>query len=117
MYSPDVSLGLGSIVYALTKLDGRVQREETQVAQFLLGEEPHGTLALSGYFLREDVQESAEEAYAFGMRRLIDKRAELTERIKKRFVTILLQVARSHQGMSPAEWSFIRRFWREIQRF
>jgi hypothetical protein len=117
MYSPDVSLGLGSIVYALTKLDGRVEKEASQVAQFLLREEPYGTLALSGYFLRENVQESTEEAYAFGMRRLLDKRAELTERVKKRFVTILLRVARSHQGMSQSEWLFIRRFWRALRHF
>jgi uncharacterized tellurite resistance protein B-like protein len=115
MYSPDVSLALGSIVYALSKVDGHVQNEEMQIAQSLLAEGPHGSLALSGYFLRANVHESIEEAYAFGMRRLFDKRVELTERIKKRFVTILLRVARSHKGMSPAEWTFIRNFWRDIQ--
>ena len=115
MYSPEISLGFGSIVYALSKLDGHVQKEETQIVQFLLAAGPHSALALSGYFLRESVQESVEDAYAFGMRRLIDKRAELTERTKRRFVTILLRVARSHEGMSPSEWTFIRTFWRDIQ--
>lgn len=115
MYSPDISLGFGSIVYALSKLDGTPQDEENQIARFLLAEGPHATVAISGYFLRESAQETIEEAYAFGMRRLIDKRAELTEQTKKRFVTILLRVARSYEGMSPAEWRFIRKFWREIQ--
>ncbi|WP_460996084.1 TerB family tellurite resistance protein [Spirosoma harenae] len=115
MYSPDIALGLGSLVYALSCLDGQPHKEEILIAKDLLVREPHGSLALNGFFLREDVKESTEEAYAFGMRRLVSKRTELTLKTKRRFVTLLLRVARAHKGISPNEWSFIRRFWREIR--
>ena len=115
MYSPDIALGLGSLVYALSNLDGRPHIEEIQTAKALLVREPHGSLAINGFFLREDVKESVEEAYAFGMRRMVSKRAELTDSIKKRFLTMLLRVARAHKGISAKERAFIRRFWREIK--
>ncbi|WP_020597983.1 hypothetical protein [Spirosoma panaciterrae] len=115
MYSPDIALGLGSLVYALSTLDGRPHQEEMQTAKALLGREPYGSVALNGFFLREDVRESPEEAYAFGMRRLVSKRTELTDRLKRRFVATLLRVARSHKGISANEWRFIRRFWHDIR--
>lgn len=115
MYSPDIALGLGSLVYALSTVDGRPHQEEIQTARALLSREPYGSVALNGFFLREDVRESPEEAYAFGMRRLVSKRTELTDRLKRRFVFTLLRVARSHKGISANEWRFIRRFWREIR--
>ncbi|GAB3689791.1 hypothetical protein GCM10027592_06570 [Spirosoma flavus] len=115
MYSPDIALALGSLVYALSCLDGRPHKEELLVAKELLVREPHGSLAVNGLFLREDVRESTEEAYAFGMRRLVSKRTELTDKTKRRFIALLLRVARAHKGISPSEWSFIRRFWREIR--
>lgn len=115
MYSPDLAIGLGSLVYALSKLDGCLQKEEMQVARELLTKGPNGNLAFSAFFLRESVQETVEEAYAFGMRRMVDKQAELNKQIKQRFVMTLLRVARAHKGMSPKEWAFIRRFWQEIR--
>ncbi|MCK8495085.1 MULTISPECIES: TerB family tellurite resistance protein [Spirosoma] len=115
MYSPDVALGLGSLVYALSCLEGRPHKEEIIVAKALLVREPHGSLALNGYFLRENAGESAEEAYAFGMRRLVSRQTELTDKLKKRFVTLLLRVARAHKGISANEWLFIRRFRRDLQ--
>ncbi len=115
MYSPDVALGLGSLVYALAYLEGRPHKEVMITARALLRNEPHGALAISGYFLREVVRESPEEAYAFGMRRLVSRQTELTDSQKKRFISLLLRVARAHMGISVSEWAFIRRFRQELQ--
>ena len=108
-------MGLGSIVYALCKLDGQLHREETKMACELLTEGPYSDLAICALFLRDNVGESAEEARAFGLRRMADKRVEINQETKKRFVNILLRVARSHDGISREERAFIRQFWRELQ--
>ncbi|MBD2704455.1 TerB family tellurite resistance protein [Spirosoma sp. BT702] len=115
MYSPDIAVGLGSIVYALAKLDGHLQIEEQQAAHKLLTEEPYSDLAICACFLRDNTGEAVEEAYAFGLRRMADKRLELTKQTKKRFIHILLRVARAHDGISRQERTFIRAFWHELQ--
>ena len=116
MYSPDVAMGLGSIVHALCKLDGQLHPDETKLACDLLAEGPYSDLAICAMFLRDNVGEPAEEASAFGLRRLADKRVEISQETKKRFVRILLRVARAHEGISREERAFIRQFWRELQR-
>ncbi len=116
MYSPDVAVGLGSIVYALSKLDGQLQKEEAKVARELLSDCPHSDLSICALFLRDNVGESVEEANAFGLRRMADNRVELNQQTKKRFINILLRVARAHEGVSRVEREFIRQFWRELQR-
>ncbi|MBO0932290.1 tellurite resistance TerB family protein [Fibrella aquatilis] len=114
--SPDLYMGLGSIVYALTKLDGRLQLEEQQTVKELLADVPHGDVALYTFFLRENTNETVDEAYAFGMRRLTDKRAEFDEATKKHFVNILIRVADAHDDISRKEQLFIRQFRRAIRR-
>ncbi len=109
-------MGLGSVVYALCKLDGQLHQEEIRVARDLLAEWPYSDLAICALFLRDNVGEPAEEARAFGLRRMTDKRVELTKETKKRFVNLLLRVARAHEGISREERAFIRQFWRELQR-
>lgn len=116
MYSPDVAMGLGSIVYALSKLDGQLHQEETSVARDLLAEGPYSDLAICAMFLRDNVEEPAEEANAFSLRSMADKRVEISQETKKRFVKILLRVTRAHDGISREERTFIRQFWRELQR-
>ncbi|OJW75446.1 TerB family tellurite resistance protein [Spirosoma sp. 48-14] len=115
MHSPDISLGLGSVVYALAKLDGDFHRQEVEAVNELLAKEPYSNLAICACFLRDTVNETTEEAYAFGLRRMADKRVELDKQTKKRFVNILLRVARAHEGISRQERAFIRAFWRELQ--
>ncbi len=115
MYSPDVAMGLGSIVYALCKLDGQLHQEEAKVACELLAEWPYSDLAICAMFLRDNVGEPAEEARAFGLRRMADKRVEISKETRERFVNILLRVARAHDGISREERAFIRQFWRELQ--
>lgn len=116
MYSPDIAMGLGSIVYALSKLDGRLQTEEMEAVNELLADEPNGNLTRYAFFLRENTGEPVEEVYAFGMRRLLFNRTELDEIIKKRFVGMLIRVAQSHGNISPKEQAFIQRFRRELRR-
>ncbi|WP_240163425.1 tellurite resistance TerB family protein [Spirosoma taeanense] len=108
-------MGLGSLVYALSKLDGSLQREEIQTVRELFASDPHADLVIYAYFIRENTGESVDEAYAFGMRRLMAQRVELNEQTKKRFVSILRRVARAHEGISRQERAFIRRFWHEIR--
>lgn len=115
MYSPDVALGFGSIVYALCKLDGRFHQTEAKVARELLAQEPYSDVAICALFLRDNVGESAEEACAFGLRRMDARRIELTQETKKQFVRILLRVARAHEGISRQERAFIRQFWQALQ--
>ncbi|WP_420149550.1 TerB family tellurite resistance protein [Spirosoma sp.] len=115
MYTPDVAMGLGSIIYALCKLDGQLHQEESKVARSILAKWPYSDLAICAIFLRDNVGEPAEEAYAFGLRRMAAKRVELSKETKKRFITILLRVARAHEGISREERAFIRQFWRELQ--
>lgn len=115
LYSPDVAVGLGSILYALSKLDGQLHQKEGKVARELLADCPHSDLSLCALFLRDNVGETVEDAYAFGLRRMMDKRIELNQQTKKRFVRILLRVARAHEGVSRQEREFIRQFWRELQ--
>jgi uncharacterized tellurite resistance protein B-like protein len=116
MYSPDVAIGLGSIVYALCKLDGQLHQLETKVARDLLAESPYNDLAICALFLRDNAGEPADEALAFTLCRITDKRIELTKDTKKRFISLLLRVARAHDGISRKERVFIRQFWRELQR-
>lgn len=115
MVFSDLYLRLGSIVYALSKLDGRLQQAEVRVVNDLLRQEPFGHIALSAFFLRENSDETVEEAYAFGIRRLADPRIVFPAQTKKRFVTILLRVAQAHEGISGQERSFIWQFSQEIK--
>ncbi len=110
-------MGLGSIVYALGKLDGQLHQTEATVARELLAQGPYSDVAICALFLRDNVGEPAEEACAFGLRRMAEKRVELSKETKKRFVRILLRVARAHEGISREERAFIRQFWRELQSY
>ncbi|MEZ0540729.1 TerB family tellurite resistance protein [Fibrella arboris] len=112
----DLYLGLGSVAYALAKVDGRIQLAEMQTVKELLANVPHGHLALYAFFLRENSDESVEEAYAFGMRRFTYNRKALTERTKKRFVNMLIRIANAHDDTSRKEQELIRRFRRDLRR-
>ena len=114
MNSPDLLMGLGSVIYALSKLDGELQKEEVKAVREILAEEPHGDLAVCGFFLRDNFGYSTTEAYEAGMRRMSDEGIEINRETRRRFVNILLRVARAHEGISRAEWEFIRKFWREL---
>ena len=49
------------------------------MARELLADCPYSDLALCALFLRDNVGEPVEEAYAFGLRRMADKRFELNK--------------------------------------
>lgn len=114
--NPDLAMGIGSIVYALVKLDGRLQLAEMQMVKELLACEPHGDLALQAFFLREDYGESAQEAYAFGLRRFKANRGNIDKITKKRYVHVLQKVAEAHDDVSNKERNLIRDFRRELRR-
>ena len=116
MNSPDLLMGLGSVIYALSKLDGQLQKEEVKAVREILADEPHGDLAVCGFFLRDNFGYGTAEAYEAGMRRMTGEGVEINRETRKRFISILLRVARAHEGASRAEWEFIRQFWRELLR-
>lgn len=112
----DLYMGLGSVVYALAKVDGRIQSAELQMVKELLAGVPHGDLALYVFSLRETCDESVEKAYTFAMRRFVNNRKALTEPTKKQFVNILLRVADAHDDTSRKEQELIKRFRRDLRR-
>lgn len=112
----DLYLGLGSVVYALAKVDGRIQLAEMQTVKEILAQMPHGDLALYAFFLRENCNETVEEAYSFAMRRFSSNRKLITESLKKQFVNTLLRVAESHDEVSRKEQELIKRFRRDLRR-
>ena len=114
MNSPDLLMGLGSVIYALSKLDGELQKEEVKAVREVLVNEPYGDLAVCCFFLRENFGYSTAEAYETGVRRMAGEGIEINRETRKRFVIILLRVARADGGTSRAEWEFIRKFWREL---
>ncbi len=112
----DLYMGLGSVAYALAKVDGRIQLAEMQTVKELLAAMPHGELALYAFLLRENCDETVEEAYAFGMRRFAYNRKLLTEPTKKQFVGVLLRIAQAHDDTSRKEEELIKRFRRDLRR-
>lgn len=114
MNSPDLLLGLGSVIYSLTLVDGKLQKEEVRTLRDVLAEEPHGDVALCGFYLRQKFDYSVSEAYETGLHRIMREGILLNRETRKRFVGILLKVAKAHDGISRSEREFIRRFWREL---
>ncbi|RYC68607.1 tellurite resistance TerB family protein [Spirosoma sordidisoli] len=112
----DLYLGLGNVVYALAKVDGGIDPEETRLARQLLGEQPYGELALHTFFLLENCAVPVEEAYDFALRRFTTHRKFLTVPMKKRFVNILLQIAEAHNNTSARELELIQRFRHDLGR-
>ena len=107
-------MGLGSVIYALSKLDGELQKEEVKAVREVLANELYGDLAVCGFFLRDNFGYSAAEAYETGMRRMAGEGIKINRETRKRFVIILLRVAGADGDTSRAEWEFIRKFWREL---
>lgn len=116
MNNPDLAMGIGSVVYALTKLDGKLQLAEMQTVKDVLAHEPYGDLALYAFFLKENHNESVDEAYAFGLRRFKANRDELDDPTKKRYIAVLQRVAEAHDDVSRKERDFIQQFRRELRR-
>jgi uncharacterized tellurite resistance protein B-like protein len=112
----DLYMGLGSMIYAVAKSDGKFQLDEMQTAKEVLADEPHGELALYALMLREEYNETVEEAYAFAMRRFTNQRQHLTETTKKHFVLILQRIANAHDDTSRKEQDLIQRFRRDLRR-
>jgi uncharacterized tellurite resistance protein B-like protein len=112
----DLYMGLGSVVYALAKTDGLLQREETETVRRILSQYEFGDLALHAYDVKESYNVSVPEAYDFALRRFAANRFELNDGIKKRFVAVLEEVAEAYGGTSRKEAELIRQFRRDMRR-
>jgi len=109
-------LGLGNLLYALSKVDGRVQEQEETLVRQLLAQETHGEVALHAFLVLEDCDVSVEKAYDFAMRRFVDNRAVLSKSLGSQFIGILQRVAEAHDDTSRKEQEFIKRFRRDLKR-
>lgn len=114
MISPDMSMGLGSIVYALAKADGSIQQEEVRLVREAFNQEYHGDVALHTFFIQTNCGETAEEAYEFGLRKLRYTSARLEYTPKTKFLNIAMQVVNAHQGISVRERILIDQFTHDL---
>ncbi len=114
-HPPDAKLGLGPILYALDKLNDQFGQQESQRPRDVLTNRPYGDPALCALFLRDNIGDTAGETDGSGRGVKAEERVELTGQTKKRFITIMLRVSRSHEGISRGERAFIRLFWRALQ--
>lgn len=112
----DLYMGLGSVLYALAKTDGRLQAEETETVRRILSQYEFGELALHAYEVKESYNVSVPEAYDFALRRFSANRFVMNEGIKKQFVAVLEEVAGAHGGISRKEADLIRQFRRDLRR-
>ncbi len=117
MPTPDLALGIGSVMYALCKIDGQLQLSKMQAIKELLASEPHGKVALHTFFMRENYDEPAEEAYAFGLRRLKANRTHLDLATRERYISVLQKIAEADDLFIPQKQDFMQKFSRELQQF
>jgi uncharacterized tellurite resistance protein B-like protein len=116
MSKQDLYIGLGSLLYALAKTDGRLQPEEFKTIEQILQQELNGEIALYSFQLREAYNNSLEEAYGFALRRFKENRKDFDAETRKKFMAILQQVALAHDGISRKEKELLKRCRRDIAR-
>ncbi len=116
MPQQDLYIGLGSMAYALAKMDGRLQPEELTTLRQVLHDEPYGEIAISMINLNDKYSVEAEKAFEFALRRFTENRRELDVDLKKKFIGILQRVAESYDGTSRKELELIRRCRKELNR-
>ena len=114
MPKQDLYIGLGGLLYALTKTDGRLQPEEFKTVQEVLYQNQNGEIALYAFQLWETHNTHLEEAYQFALRRFKENKKDFDAETKKKFITILQQVAMAYDGISRKEKDLLKRCRRDI---
>ncbi len=112
---PDVYMGIGSVAYVLTKVDGNWQPQKMEMVHKLFAQEPYGDLAVNFFLIQEYQQENPETAYAFAMRRLKASRHVLSQHLKERLVALLRKVAEIDHQITAREHALLCRFQQDIQ--
>lgn len=115
MPAQEISLGLGSVVYALAKADGCIEPDEANRLRELLTHEPHGDLAWYAFQLHQRYEKSYREAYGYALRRFRNNRDELDESQKARFVRILEQIAAADAEVAKRERVLIDQFQSDLR--
>ncbi len=110
----DLYIGLGNLLYTLAKADGRLQPEERTTIEKLLHQDKNGEIALNAFQLRETFNSSLEEAYGFALRRFTENRKDFNAETRKKFVSILQQVALAASGISDKEKDILKRCRRDL---
>ena len=115
MPAQEISLGLGSVVYALAKADGHIEPDEANRLRELLTRQPHGDLAWYAFQLHLHQDRKCREAYGYALRRFRNNRHELDELQKARFVEILEQVAAADANVAKRELALIDQFQHDLR--
>ncbi len=116
MPKQDLYIGLGGLLYALIKTDGRLQPEEFKTMEDALCQDLNGEIAFYAFQLWEEFDTSLEEAYQFALRRFNENKKDFDAETKERFITILQQVALAYDGVSRKEKDLLKRCRRDIIR-
>lgn len=114
--SPDFLQALGRFLYALTRLDGRLQSEEVQATRRWLAAERHQSVALHELLGEPDFDQSLFDAYQAGLRYFDERARELDYPTRRWLLLLLTGVADAHAGISPEEARFLAQFRQDLNR-
>lgn len=113
--SPNLYIGLGSVVYALVKADNQLHNLGSLKARMTLIESPHGELAMQSFIVREHDNIAPDDAYRFALCCFTSDKKAFTKQVKKQFMALIQKVAQADQHVSSEEMKFIKRFRFDIQ--
>ncbi|HAK76956.1 MAG TPA: hypothetical protein DCR35_08020 [Runella sp.] len=113
--SPLLYSGLGSIIYALIKFDGRMQSEESLNARLiLLDQGPLGVQAVHSFQLCEHYRKSVEEAYHSAMNCFVSHKKELNHEVKQYFIGVMRKIVKSDNRVTRKEVEFLKKFREDL---
>jgi uncharacterized tellurite resistance protein B-like protein len=110
----DLYIGLGSLAYAVAKSDGYLSEKEKEHLETILQNEEHGPIALFAFQLKHSSNARLEEAYQFAFRRFVANQPELKPELREHFFSVLQEIARCCNGVSPEEHALLKRIRRDL---
>lgn len=114
--SPLLYSGLGSIIYALIKFDGRMQSEESLNARLiLLDQGPLGVQAVHSFQLCEHYRKSVEDAYRSAMNCFVAHKKELSWDVKQHFIGVMKKIVKSDNRVTRKEVEFLKKFREDLR--
>jgi uncharacterized tellurite resistance protein B-like protein len=116
MPKQDLYNGLGSLMYAMAKSDGKCHSEEYKVVEEVFGLEPFGDVAYYSFQDKEAYRTDPDRAYAYALRRFQENSDAFEIQEKEEFVRILERVALAHNGISEKEEELLERVKYDLDR-
>ncbi len=109
MSKQELYSGLGSLMYAIAKSDGKCHSEEYKVVEEVFGLEPFGDVAYYSFQNKEAYRTDPEKAYEFALRRFKENSNAFDKQEKEEFIRILERLALAHNGISEKEEALLER--------